>query len=95
MAQKASSVRVLIVLFMAFSYVLSCAAVPSTRSLKSNEEGLTVQDLQAQDAMGLRDGGDLMDVGEGFVEGRMDLEIQDYKGAGANTDHEPKTPGRG
>jgi hypothetical protein len=51
--------------------------------------------LDLQDAMGLRDGGDLMDVGEGFVEGRMDLEIQDYKGAGANTDHEPKTPGRG
>jgi hypothetical protein len=51
--------------------------------------------LDLQDALGLRDGGDLMDVGEGFVEGRMDLEIQDYKGAGANKDHEPKTPGRG
>lgn len=45
--------------------------------------------------MDLMDGEDLLGVGQGSVEGRMDFETADYKDAGHNTDHEPKTPGRG
>ncbi|GLT70443.1 hypothetical protein SLA2020_425240 [Shorea laevis] len=93
MAPK-SSLR-FFVLFLAFFYVLSTAAVPTTRSLKANKEEEAVHDLLAQDAMDLMDGEDLLGVGQGSVEGRMDFETADYKGAGANTGHEPKTPGRG
>lgn len=32
--------------------------------------------------------------GEGFMEGRMDMENNDYPGTGANNHHDPKTPGR-
>lgn len=33
-------------------------------------------------------------LGEGFIEGRMDLETADYSGVGANPEHDPKPPGR-
>ncbi|CAB4316381.1 unnamed protein product [Prunus armeniaca] len=38
----------------------------------------------------------LFDVGEGegFIEGRMDMERTDYPGTGANNHHDPRTPGR-
>ena len=36
----------------------------------------------------------MLDVAEEFmVEGRMDLEKNDYPGTGANNRHDPKTPG--
>ena len=35
----------------------------------------------------------LVDVDEGLIERRMDLETQDYEGTGANRDHDPKSPG--
>ncbi|GMY20088.1 Cyclin/Brf1 TBP-binding protein [Fagus crenata] len=92
MAQKAF-LRML-VLFLAFSYVVSIAAVPTTRSLNTNKEDPSVQDQLAQDAMDLKDGEELFDVGEGFKEGRMDFETFDYKGAGPNHDHDPKPPGK-
>ncbi|GMY20087.1 Cyclin/Brf1 TBP-binding protein [Fagus crenata] len=92
MAQKAF-LR-LLMLFLAFSYVLSISAVPTTRSLMSNKEDPSVKDLLAQGAMDLKDGEELLDVGEGFIEGRMDFETTDYKGIGANPEHEPKTPGK-
>ncbi|KAG6751962.1 hypothetical protein POTOM_044177 [Populus tomentosa] len=37
----------------------------------------------------------LIDAGEGYIEGRMDLESTDYPGTGANNHHDPKTPGKG
>lgn len=47
-----------------------------------------------QEAMDLRDGEEVFDVGERFIEGRMDFETSDYKGSGANQDHDPKPPGK-
>lgn len=47
--------------------------------------------------MDMRYGGeDGFDLAEGFVEmRRMNLQnAQDYSGAGANTDHDPKPPGK-
>ncbi|KAG4927658.1 hypothetical protein JHK85_054144 [Glycine max] len=35
----------------------------------------------------------LVDMNEGFMERRVDLETQDYEGTGANKDHDPKSPG--
>ncbi|CAK7341587.1 unnamed protein product [Dovyalis caffra] len=93
MAHK-SSLK-LLVLSLAFSFVLSSVAVPATRSLKSNDEiPPAVQEILAQDAVDLTDGEMLLDVGEGYIEGRMDLGSTDYPGTGANNHHDPKTPGR-
>uniref|UniRef100_A0A7N2R7M6 Uncharacterized protein n=1 Tax=Quercus lobata TaxID=97700 RepID=A0A7N2R7M6_QUELO len=82
------------VLFLSFSYVLSISADPTTRSLKSKKEDQSVQHLLAQEAMDLRDGDEVFDVGERFIEGRMDFETSDYKGTGANPGHDPKPPGK-
>ncbi|KAF2283274.1 hypothetical protein GH714_043626 [Hevea brasiliensis] len=82
------AIRLLVVL----SLVLSSA----TRSLKSTEENpSSVQDFLTQDAMGLKSGEELVDLGEGYyMNGRMYLENADYQGPGANTRHDPKTPGK-
>ncbi|XVE90244.1 hypothetical protein DITRI_Ditri20bG0063200 [Diplodiscus trichospermus] len=89
----------LILLFLGFScLLLSCAAVPATRSLKSNKELLpssSVQDLLAQDLTKLSEAEDLFGEGDAFNDERMLMEsTADYPGTGANKNHDPKTPGR-
>ncbi|KAM0977676.1 hypothetical protein ACFX14_013725 [Malus domestica] len=75
-----------LVIFLCFTYVLSSiAAAPTTRSRKISKGDLPSQNL-------LDEG--VLDLGEGFVEGRMDLETNDYSGVGANPVHDPKPPGR-
>ncbi|KAB2058596.1 Calcium-transporting ATPase 9, plasma membrane-type -like protein [Gossypium arboreum] len=93
--EKKGFVR-LMLLFLGFSYLLlSCAAVPSTRSLKSNKElPSSVQDLLAQDVMELSYGEEVIAEGDGFNGERMLMESTDYPGTGANKNHDPKTPGR-
>ncbi|KAF9660633.1 hypothetical protein SADUNF_SadunfUnG0004000 [Salix dunnii] len=99
----------LLVLFLALSFVRSPVAARTTGSLKSNDgTPLVVQDMLAQvippslppslsrwgDAVDLSNGEMLvLDMGEGYVEGRMDLQSTDYPGTGANNRHNPKTPG--
>ncbi|KAJ6877409.1 hypothetical protein NC651_030216 [Populus alba x Populus x berolinensis] len=91
----AGSLR-LLALLLALSFLLSSVAVPATRSLKSNDEiSSEVQDLLPQDAVISTGGEMLIDAGEGYIEGRMDLESTDYPGTGANNHHDPKTPGKG
>ncbi|MBA0687061.1 hypothetical protein Goari_014624 [Gossypium aridum] len=93
--EKKGFVR-LMLLFLGFSYLLlSSAAVPTTRSLKSNKElPSSVQDLLAQDVMELSDGEEVITESDGFNGERMLLESTDYPGTGANKNHDPKTPGR-
>ncbi|XP_012070364.1 uncharacterized protein LOC105632565 [Jatropha curcas] len=83
----------ILLLFLGFSFVISSLAVPTTRSLKSTRENpsSSVQDLLTQD---LDFGEEQLDLIEGDMNGRMDLESQDYPGTGANNHHDPKTPGR-
>ena len=38
--------------------------------------------------------GELSNVEEFSMQGRMDLENNDYPGTGANKNHDPKAPGR-
>ncbi|KAK8628216.1 hypothetical protein V6N13_063926 [Hibiscus sabdariffa] len=85
-----------ILLFLAFSYLLlSCAAVPTTRSLKSNKElPSSVQDFLAQDVMKLSDAEELFGEDDAFNGERLLMESTDYPGTGANKNHDPKTPGR-
>ncbi|KAG8478838.1 hypothetical protein CXB51_028782 [Gossypium anomalum] len=93
--EKKGFVR-LMLLFLGFSYLLlSCAAVPTTRSLKSNKElPSSVQDLLAQGVMELSYGEEVITEGDGFNRERMLMESTDYPGTGANKNHDPKTPGR-
>ncbi|BFG37592.1 hypothetical protein CerSpe_238660 [Prunus speciosa] len=83
---KSSMIK--LVLFLSLTHVLfssSAAAASTTRSLKINKEALLGQSLVEEGDVGL---------GEGFIEGRMDLETTDYSGVGANPEHDPKPPGR-
>ncbi|XVF06687.1 hypothetical protein REPUB_Repub06bG0071700 [Reevesia pubescens] len=89
----------LMLLFLGFSYLLlSCAAVPTTRSLKSNKElpsSSSVQDLLVQDVMKFSEAEELFGEGDTLLhEERMLMESTDYPGTGANKNHDPKTPGR-
>ncbi|XWS64922.1 hypothetical protein CRYUN_Cryun05aG0045800 [Craigia yunnanensis] len=88
----------LMLLFLGFSYLLfSGAAVPTTRSLKSDKELLassSAQDLLAQDVIKLSEAEELFGEGDQFNEERILMESTDYPGTGANKNHDPKTPGR-
>ncbi|KAM7500041.1 hypothetical protein LguiA_024455 [Lonicera macranthoides] len=76
-----------LVLFLGFSYLLSLAAVPTSRSLKSIKDEIAVQELHIQDGMEMNGDGEMF-------EGRMMAETTvDYPGTGANNHHDPKTPG--
>ncbi|KAK9289827.1 hypothetical protein L1049_007987 [Liquidambar formosana] len=83
----------LLILFLVVSYVFS-AAVCTTRNLKSINEVSSVQDSLAQGEVDMRNDGEVLEVEQGYMEGRMDLESTDYPGTGANNHHDPKTPGR-
>ncbi|XP_056171045.1 uncharacterized protein LOC130139033 [Syzygium oleosum] len=77
----------LAVCYLGFSWFLLTAAVPATRSLRSSNEIISLQELQSLSL----DGVELMVGGGGTykVEGRMDMEIEDYAEPGANPRHEP------
>ncbi|KAJ7976450.1 putative Transmembrane protein [Quillaja saponaria] len=80
----------LLVIFLGFSYAICAAsAVPTTRTQKFSKQVLPSS--VAQDS--------LMEVmfdveDQELMERRMDLQINDYGGTGANKDHDPKSPGR-
>ncbi|KAH7513184.1 hypothetical protein FEM48_Zijuj12G0169500 [Ziziphus jujuba var. spinosa] len=76
-----------LVLFLTFSFILFSAAYPATiGSLSLDMENPSLQGLQTEDGF---------DLGEGIIERRMDLQsTEDYSGAGANPEHDPKPPGK-
>ncbi|XP_022744330.1 uncharacterized protein LOC111295202 [Durio zibethinus] len=88
----------LMLLFLGFSHLLlSCSAVPTTRSLKSNKELLpssSVQDFLAQDVIKLSEAEELFGEGDAVNEERMLMQSTDYPGTGANKNHDPKPPGK-
>ncbi|KAB1223480.1 hypothetical protein CJ030_MR2G022057 [Morella rubra] len=91
MVQKAALLR-LLVLFLGLSYIVSTAATPTTRSLKSNKLGPPAEDLPIQGAMDFKHGEELFDVGEGFAGAKIGFETADYEGPRANNGHTP--PGK-
>ncbi|XP_022744207.1 uncharacterized protein LOC111295102 [Durio zibethinus] len=88
----------LMLLFLGFScLLLSCAAVPTTRSLKPNKELLpssSVQDFLAQDAIKSSEAEELFGEGDAVNEEKMLMPRTYYPGTEANKNHEPKTPGK-
>ncbi|KAL1352323.1 hypothetical protein HN51_016313 [Arachis hypogaea] len=99
MIHKAPLLQLFITLLL-FSYVLSSLAVPTTRSLSPRSEKSSIQ-TSLEEFQGTPESrnseSEMFDSAKEFmtVEGRMDLESNDYPGAGANRNHDPKTPGRG
>ncbi|KAI3421629.1 uncharacterized protein J3R85_012146 [Psidium guajava] len=77
----------LAVCYLCFSwFLLTAAAVPATRSLRSSNEIKSPSELESLSL----DGAELMEGGGTYeVERRMELEINDYPGAGPNPRHDP------
>ncbi|KAI6673594.1 hypothetical protein NL676_001500 [Syzygium grande] len=79
----------LAVCYLGFSWFLLTAAVPATRSLRSSNEIISLPELQPLSLDGL----ELMEGGVAHeVEGRVDMEIDDYRVPGANPRHSPTPP---
>ncbi|XP_016200854.1 uncharacterized protein LOC107642038 [Arachis ipaensis] len=102
MIHKAPLLQLFITLLL-LSYVLSSSAVPTTRSLSPTSEKSSIQtsleefQVQGTTPESRNSESEMFDLAQEFmtVEGRMDLESNDYPGTGANRNHDPKTPGRG
>ncbi|KEH25532.1 transmembrane protein, putative [Medicago truncatula] len=69
---------------------------PGTGNFFSKDEKSSIQTtLDKESVIGFSNGEDLLDKREEFlVKKRMNLEIEDYPGTGANNHHDPKVPGR-
>lgn len=81
-------------MLLVFSFVLSSTTVQTTRRLLPDKEKLSTQISSDKVVEELRKGEEMFDMVQEFmVEGRIDLESNDYPGTGANNRHDPKTPG--
>ncbi|XP_004493226.1 uncharacterized protein [Cicer arietinum] len=85
---------VLLIIFLGFSYFLSTSAIPATRTQNLKCEDASTLPSLAKVGNNYGEEVVLVHMDEGFTERRIDLEIQDYDGTGANRDHEPKPPRR-
>ncbi|KAJ1285931.1 hypothetical protein BS78_03G314900 [Paspalum vaginatum] len=81
-------------------FVLSCllllprdsSAAPLSRSMSLRNHQRSGPTLEAPLHQGAVGDGNL--GGGGEVAARMDIEVNDYPGSGANNRHEPRSPGR-
>ncbi|KAL3715587.1 hypothetical protein ACJRO7_007335 [Eucalyptus globulus] len=79
----------LAVCYLGFYWFLLAAAVPATRSLRSSNEIKLLPELESLSL----DGVELMEAGGTHeVEGRMDIETNDYPPPGSNPRHDPHPP---
>ncbi|CAO2820482.1 unnamed protein product [Amaranthus hypochondriacus] len=71
-----------LLIFLLFSYFSSILAVPSSRSFVINQNEVRMEK-------------EVNNWGKegGKVKARMDLELTDYAGTGANPNHDPTKPG--
>ncbi|KEH25543.1 hypothetical protein MtrunA17_Chr6g0460751 [Medicago truncatula] len=82
---------ILFVILLSFSYFLQVFAIPATRTKNLNSEDESVF------ASLYKDHGEKMMVhmDERLIGRRVNLELHDYEGPGANKEHNPKSPGNG
>ncbi|KAF4350089.1 hypothetical protein CsatB_026835 [Cannabis sativa] len=76
-----------------FSYVLTLSSATSRRLIKNSNQGTSMvhEYLKAPHQIMKVDNNNI-EIGEEFIEGRMDFEKSDYSGVGANPEHDPKPP---
>ncbi|KAF8007452.1 hypothetical protein BT93_K1458 [Corymbia citriodora subsp. variegata] len=79
----------LVVCYLGFSWFLLVAAVPAIRSLRSNNE---IKLLPKVESLSLDDVELIKAGGTHKVEGRMDIETNDYPPVGPNPRHNPPPP---
>ncbi|KAG0477526.1 hypothetical protein HPP92_014367 [Vanilla planifolia] len=70
---------------------LECSVGLSGRSRSVKDQGGAV--VMPEEENQTVDGGKPLEE-EDFFEGRMDIESMDYQGSGANSRHDPKSPGK-
>ncbi|XP_045790153.1 uncharacterized protein LOC123884964 [Trifolium pratense] len=74
--------------FMVFScLLLVSSSLQTTRKVLSKDENFSIQTTVVKENV-------IDDGEESMVMERMNLEIEDYPGTGANNNHDPKPPGR-
>ncbi|KAF3330636.1 hypothetical protein FCM35_KLT03990 [Carex littledalei] len=78
----------LFALFLVLSHLLPLSAVPLSRNLALKNQNLPAEEI-ANQAIPIKEETNL---GEKMA--RMDIEINDYPGSGANPRHDPRSPGR-
>ncbi|WVZ68426.1 hypothetical protein U9M48_017364 [Paspalum notatum var. saurae] len=88
-----SKKKALLALFMLSCLLLprGSSAAPLSRSMSlmnHQPSAPAMEDAPLQGAVGDQN------LGGGEVAARMDIEVNDYPGSGANNRHEPRSPGR-
>ncbi|XP_042058936.1 uncharacterized protein LOC121803320 [Salvia splendens] len=81
--------RQLAVLLLLLFLVVSSTAVPASRSLKTIKNQVLLGRFHVQDVSDIEND-DVMMVS--LLERRMNIELTDYPGTGANNNHDPKPP---
>ncbi|CAL5185604.1 unnamed protein product [Lathyrus oleraceus] len=81
------------VILLSFSYVLHVSSIPTTRTKNLNFVDTSVFPSLPQENgfMELENGEKMKE--ERLMGRRVDLELHDYEGPGANKEHDPKSPG--
>ncbi|GFP83333.1 hypothetical protein PHJA_000476700 [Phtheirospermum japonicum] len=88
----ASGQQRLVVLLLLFFLVVSTTAVPTARSLKEVKNQVSlIAKLQSQDVKEMDNTDELQKL-DVFMEGRMNVELADYKPTEANPKHNPTRP---
>ncbi|KAG8055000.1 hypothetical protein GUJ93_ZPchr0001g31657 [Zizania palustris] len=90
-ASKRKQLRALLVLSCILLLLLPLASsVPMSRSIAMRNHQASTSGLEAPtQVVAAAEGRNL-----GEVVARMDIEVNDYPGSGANNRHDPKSPGR-
>ena len=85
-------------ILLSFSYILHVFAIPATRTKNLNGEDESVfPSLYKEHGSLMLEKGEKMMVymDERLMGRRVNLELHDYEGPGANKEHNPKSPGSG
>ncbi|CAI8595210.1 unnamed protein product [Vicia faba] len=81
------------VILLSFSYLLHVSSIPTTRTKNLNFVDASVFPSFSQENsfMEMENSEKMME--ERLLGRRVDLELHDYEGPGANKEHDPKSPG--
>ncbi|KAK3165776.1 hypothetical protein QOZ80_1AG0037540 [Eleusine coracana subsp. coracana] len=93
-ASKRKPLLAILVIACLLLPLVSSAPLSRSLSLRKNQpSGNNALELEVH-AQGVLVGADQGEPNHGEVVARMDIEVNDYPGSGANNRHEPRSPGR-